>query len=128
MAYTKTTWADGDVITAEKLNNMENGIAESKSGGGIRFINLSNTDSDGNILYESGLSVRDFMGAFVGVESNRGNFFYTINQGAYNPLRNCINLVSIYDIAGGDPATTNLQVREFQYYPETGIIQASLPD
>lgn len=26
MAYVKTTWATGDVITAEKLNNMEDGI------------------------------------------------------------------------------------------------------
>lgn len=27
MAYNKTTWANGDVITAQKLNNAENGIA-----------------------------------------------------------------------------------------------------
>ncbi len=27
MAYNKTTWKTGDVITAEKLNNAENGIA-----------------------------------------------------------------------------------------------------
>lgn len=26
MAYVKTTWETGDVITAEKLNNMEGGI------------------------------------------------------------------------------------------------------
>lgn len=26
MAYNKTTWQNGDTITAEKLNNMENGI------------------------------------------------------------------------------------------------------
>lgn len=26
MSYTKTTWANGDVITAEKLNNLENGV------------------------------------------------------------------------------------------------------
>lgn len=28
MAYTKQTWATGDTITAEKLNHMEDGIAE----------------------------------------------------------------------------------------------------
>lgn len=28
MAYQKTTWKNGDVITAEKLNNMENGIIQ----------------------------------------------------------------------------------------------------
>lgn len=31
MAYSKTTWANGDVITAAKLNNMENGIADAAS-------------------------------------------------------------------------------------------------
>lgn len=34
MAYTPTTWATGDVITADKLNNMENGILNAGSGGG----------------------------------------------------------------------------------------------
>lgn len=32
MAYTKTTWNDGDVITKEKMNNLETGVEESKSG------------------------------------------------------------------------------------------------
>lgn len=27
MAYTKNTWASGDVVTSAKLNNIENGIA-----------------------------------------------------------------------------------------------------
>lgn len=26
MSYTKTTWANGDVINAQKLNNLENGV------------------------------------------------------------------------------------------------------
>lgn len=29
MAYEKQTWADGDIITAEKLNHIENGIENS---------------------------------------------------------------------------------------------------
>ena len=32
MAYTKTTWANGDTINATKLNNMENGIETANSG------------------------------------------------------------------------------------------------
>lgn len=31
MAYTPTVWQNGDVITAEKLNNIENGIENSNS-------------------------------------------------------------------------------------------------
>ena len=32
MAYTPTTWNNGDIITAEKLNKIENGVAQ--AGGG----------------------------------------------------------------------------------------------
>ena len=32
MAYEKNIWTDGDIITAEKLNNMEDGIANGGSG------------------------------------------------------------------------------------------------
>ena len=34
MAYEKQTWKDRDIITAEKLNHMEDGIAGGGSGGG----------------------------------------------------------------------------------------------
>lgn len=34
MNYNKTTWNNGDIITSEKLNNLENGVAAA-SGGGI---------------------------------------------------------------------------------------------
>lgn len=32
MAYTKQTWADGDTITAERLNHIEDGIANEQVG------------------------------------------------------------------------------------------------
>lgn len=31
MAYTKNTWNDGDLITAEKLNKMEEGIEDAQN-------------------------------------------------------------------------------------------------
>lgn len=34
MAYTKTTWNTGDVITADKLNNLEQGVEAAASGSG----------------------------------------------------------------------------------------------
>lgn len=34
MAYTKKTWECDDVITAEALNNLENGVEEALQGGG----------------------------------------------------------------------------------------------
>lgn len=38
MSYTPTTWETGDIITAEKLNNMESGIAEA---GNVFLIGLT---------------------------------------------------------------------------------------
>ena len=39
MTYEKTNWQVGDTITAEKLNNMENGIkaAGESSGGALKL-------------------------------------------------------------------------------------------
>lgn len=33
MAYTKQNWNNGDVITADKMNHIEDGIVEGGSGG-----------------------------------------------------------------------------------------------
>lgn len=32
MAYTPTTWSDGDVITAEKMNKLEQGVKNEQTG------------------------------------------------------------------------------------------------
>lgn len=40
MAYTKNTWASGDVVTSAKLNNIENGIAS----GGVLVVGLEYED------------------------------------------------------------------------------------
>lgn len=37
MAYTPTEWATGDVITAQKLNKMEQGIADAGAGAGLQL-------------------------------------------------------------------------------------------
>ena len=34
MSYTPTEWKSGDVITSEKLNNLEQGVADASGGGG----------------------------------------------------------------------------------------------
>ncbi len=38
MSYTSTDWKTGDVITAEKLNNMENGIVSGQNN--VEFVKL----------------------------------------------------------------------------------------
>ena len=44
MAYTPTVWATGDVITAEKLNKAENGIADANAKNAVFTITETNVD------------------------------------------------------------------------------------
>ena len=47
MSYTPTEWATGDVITADKLNNMEDGIVK-----GVRLIKVNvNLNEDGEATF-----------------------------------------------------------------------------
>lgn len=43
MAYEKQTWTTGEVITQEKLNHMEDGIAN--AGGDVEYIKIGSTGS-----------------------------------------------------------------------------------
>ena len=45
MAYTKTTWATGDVVTSAKLNHIEDGIANA-SGSGTLVIRVNFVDEN----------------------------------------------------------------------------------
>lgn len=39
MSYEKQTWANGDVITAEKLNHIEDGVYANSQSGGALIVN-----------------------------------------------------------------------------------------
>ena len=43
MSYEKQTWTTGDVITAEKLNHLEDGIES----GGMMIVTITGNDTDG---------------------------------------------------------------------------------
>lgn len=38
MSYEKTIWADGDIISAQRMNNIENGIANLDENGVGLFV------------------------------------------------------------------------------------------
>lgn len=63
MAYNKTTWETGDVITAEKLNNIENGIAGIK---GVMSITVSE-DDDTATLSATWQQISDAIGSMTPV-------------------------------------------------------------
>ena len=49
MSYEKTTWINGDIITADKMNNIENGIA---SAGKVMICNASFSSSAQNYVLD----------------------------------------------------------------------------
>lgn len=50
MSYEKNTWAEGDVVTSEKLNHIEDGVANAGGGGSSDFstaeVTIENNTSD----------------------------------------------------------------------------------
>ena len=65
MSYTKNTWANGDVITAAKLNHMEDGIEGAGGGGGYDAVIIISYDEEEQPIatVESG-SFSDFYSKF----------------------------------------------------------------
>lgn len=54
MSYEKQTWKNGDIITAEKLNHMEDGISESSIGGDSPiYLIVDMGDENGYTLYKA---------------------------------------------------------------------------
>ena len=86
MAYTKNTWADGDIVTSEKLNHMEDGIANA---GGIMVIN----DTD-NTLGKTWQEIYDAMaqGKVCVVRQDFGNLEEGIS----------VNIVTYVYLLGGE--------------------------
>ena len=60
MAYEKQTWVTGEVITKEKLNHMEDGIANSSSGTNTEIIKLGTVNMGGGTI---GGAVYSFSGS-----------------------------------------------------------------
>lgn len=76
MSYTPTVWANGDTITATKLNKIENGIADAGGGGGGVLVV---TDTDGTLdatwqeIHDAGFSVVNYDNDTFGILHKVGN-------------------------------------------------------
>ena len=92
MTYVKNTWANGDVITAAKLNNMEDGIANAGSAGQCMITVTTEGFDDSDLIEDAyiGYAKEVESGQYAGqiVEYNRGTFgwvgmFQTGNETTY---------------------------------------------
>lgn len=79
MAYQKTNWATGDVVTADKLNNIENGIVNVGNRGTVYL--FSHTIHEGNNTYAVLNITFNELAAGLGldIEGGLGNFYYLID-------------------------------------------------
>lgn len=89
MAYEKQTWVTGEVITKEKLNHMEDGIAD--SGGGAFIANL-NTETQSLDKTWNEIKAAFTNGQPSYVASKVGGF------GAMYPIVLCIEETNLYKI------------------------------
>lgn len=65
MAYEKQTWTTGEVITQEKLNHMEDGIAN--AGGGALIVNATTTTSESGTITTLDKTWQEIHDAFLSV-------------------------------------------------------------
>lgn len=75
MSYEKQTWASGDVITAEKLNHMEEGITT------IPPIMIIHDNSDTGALDKTWQEIHDFRnegGIVIGFASMEDNLYTAV--------------------------------------------------
>ena len=100
MSYTKNTWQTGDIVTAEKLNHMEDGIESAGGGSDAEVLVLEFTQTG-----ETTISVESSM-----TEQEMINFFFEeieVDDETVYRMRNNLPIV-IKD--------TNMQV---QYLPQS---------
>lgn len=116
MSYTPTDWKNGDIITEERLDHMEQGIADANSGSGVLVV----TDTEGTLnktwqeINDAGFAVRklampDVMGggasfSLLSFTSKSGGFsavFYSEYDGTLEEM------VYVADTADGYPTLSD---------------------
>lgn len=60
MSYTPTEWHSGDIVTSEKMNKLEQGVAAAGGGGGVFYVTkVIAGDEDPIILNKTWKEIRD---------------------------------------------------------------------
>lgn len=91
MAYTPTNWKDGDIISAEKMNKLEQGVAEG-GGGGVLLVNVTKSGGSINSVSpmlkkgDSSTFTADKTYAEVDAAVKAGKMVYLVYNGVYIPL------------------------------------------
>ena len=109
MAYEPTEWKTGDVITAEKMNKIENGITNAS---GIRIIRFSQDEYEAKSkIIEPNLEPGDFTLCLM---------VFQINESQQNHL--FIDSVNYNSPNGYYYMTHSPSYTAFYYTPDTGML------
>lgn len=85
MSYTPTNWQSGDIVTSEKLNKLENGVA---GAGGVVLVVNTTTDDDKITLNKTWKQIYD--ADFAVIISEDDGKYYTEISGIYEDGGNYI--------------------------------------
>lgn len=116
MAYEKQTWTNGDLITAEKLNHIEDGITQ---GGALTVIETVTEDSHGNEVRTLDKTYNEIASADtvrIRYDNPRGlTLFYTINGMAEGDEQYPYYVAAV-DVTN-DEGT--VRVEKYEYYADS---------
>lgn len=88
MSYEKNIWQNGDIITKEKLNNMEDGISQTNMGGKIE---VTITRGEGKTKYTLNKTYNEIVNLI-----NNGIVPFVLHQSNDNTNITCITWVDRY--------------------------------
>jgi hypothetical protein len=81
MTYEPTNWKTGDIVTAEKLNKIENYLANLQPGGGL-LVTVTITEDDTNYYYTTDKTAGEVLAAV-----SAGMSVIVVDKGCYYPFQ-----------------------------------------
>lgn len=100
MAYEKQTWVTGEVITEEKLNHMEDGIAGDS--GELYFINVEATENGGKYTAELvGATIEEVLEKAKKASVCFARVDYMVNGAVYFHKTFIVDYNSAYNMVSG---------------------------
>lgn len=120
MSYTPTQWETGDIVTAEKLNKLENGVAAAGSGGAL-FVNMTE-DGDASVLDKTWKEIDDALADGTPVFIMEVETIDVATQRTIHLVSGTISLpqMSLYGVtAGYRESTVEFATNSENGYPST---------
>ena len=118
MSYEPTTWETGDTITANKLNNMETGIADANDMAPL-LVTVTVTEEDGALYHRTNKTFNEIYTAF---SAGRTVTFVEVTEDTDSGLTttNCaiVNMAYIENYSGTDDVYYHVSTYTGDFQPE----------